>query len=361
MMRGRGSREGEAGFALLAAIWFIVVLALVGVVIAGWMERSLGLAYRLQERLAAHRATIGAENEIAFRMVTGYFSTRGLELPRGSDLAGAMAPESPFGYAFAPETRYLALDDRPYKLGSLVVRLQDERGLYPLNNPDPNLLGNLLRSYGIRYEDRGVLIDRLLDYLDKSDLSRLNGATAADYLSAGRATPRGAPLLTPWEAWRVLSWDTYPALWQGPGALPDLTAIGDTVQLNPNTAPARVLRTLPGMDEDAVERVIKYRARYIIQSSIDLDRAAGVNIPVDPFEFFFFYPSGSLRVTILSAKNPLVHRVVLRLTPVGQAPYRVDYAVDLPADEDATKLARAGDLPALPEAGQPGSSAENNN
>jgi type II secretory pathway component PulK len=360
MMRGRGSRESESGFALLAAIWFVVVLALVAVVIAGWMQRSLGLAQRLQERLAAHRATIGAENEVAFRMVTGFFSTRGLELPQGEELTGAMAPESALGFAFATQTRYAALDDRPYKLGSVVVRLQDESGLYTLNYPGPVLLGNLLRSYGIGHDDRGVLFDRLLDYMDKSDLYRLNGATAADYLSAGRPPPRNAPLLTPWEALRVLSWNAYPALWRGPDALPDLTTISDTVQLNPNTAPAGILRSLPGMDDAAVERIIKYRARYIIQSPIDLDRAAGVDIPVDLMQFLFF-PSGNLRVTILSAKDPLVHRLALRRTPIGEAPYRVDYAVDLPADDEARDLTRAGDLPALPEPGQPDSPAVGNN
>ena len=89
----------------------------------------------------------------------------------------------------------------------------------------------------------------------------------------------------------MLSWDDYPALWRGRDALPELTAIGDTAQLNPNTAPARILRTLPSMDEHAVERVLKYRARYIIESTIDLDRAAGINLPVDAMDFFF-YPSG---------------------------------------------------------------------
>jgi general secretion pathway protein K len=351
MMR---DREGESGFALMAAIWFIALLGLVSVVIAGWMQRSLGLAQRLQERLAAHDATIGAESEVAFRMVTGFFSARGLELPQGNERTGAMAPDNPFGYAFARETRYLGLDDRPYKLGSVVVRLQDESGLYTLNYPEPALLGNLLRSYGIAYNDRDVLFERLLDYMDKSEFSRLNGATAADYLSAGRPPPRGAPLLTPWEASRVLSWDSYPTLWRGSDALPDLTGISDRVQLNPNTAPAAILRSLPGMDEDAAERVIKYRAHYIMGSIIDLDRAAGVGIPVDPMELLFF-PSGNLQVTILSADDPLVHRLALRLTAIGQAPYRVDYAVNLPADDDAAKLARAGDLPALLEPNQPDS------
>jgi hypothetical protein len=340
MMRGEWHARGrEDGFALLAAIWFAAVSALVAVIVAGWMTRSLGLAARLQDRLAAHSAIISAQNEVAFRMLAGFFSTRGLELPHGAEREQAMAPEAIVnGFDYASETSYLRLDDRPYRLGDAIIRLQDDRGLYTLNHPDPAWLNNLLRDHQVRYEERSVLLDRLLGYQDKSALYRLNGAVAADYVRAGRPPPRQAPLLTPWEALRVLSWDAYPALWRGPDALPNLTTIGDTPKLNPNTAPAAILRSLPGMTEAAVERVIKYRERYAIQSSIDLDRAAEIAVAVDPFEFYFF-PAADLRVTILAANNPLVHRVALRLTPIAAAPYRVDYAVDLPADEQSRALA----------------------
>jgi general secretion pathway protein K len=356
MIPRRGNDGRQAGFALLAAIWFVVVLAFVAVVVAGWMHRSLGLAQRLQDRLIARTATIDAENRVAFRWLSGFFSSRGLELPQGGDRDRAMTEHAVLSTSFAPETPYIALDNRPYKLGTVVVRLQDESGLYSLNHPNRILLGNLLRSYGINYEDRDVLFDRLGDYIDKSDLSRLNGATAADYLQAGRPAPRSAPLLTPWEAARVLSWDDYRALWREPDALADLTAIGDMVMLNPNTAPERILRTLPGMDEASAARVIKYRARYLIQSEADFTRAAGVNIGIDPLTVMGF-PSGGLRVTIVSANDPLVRRLAMQLTPTERAPYRVDYAVGLPADDNAKHLAQAADLPALPGTGAGDSSA----
>lgn len=342
-MIGNSASREEEGFALLAAIWFAALSALVAVIVAGWMTRSLGMAARLQDRLDAHGAMISAQNEVAFRMVAGFFSGRGLELPRGEEWARATAPDAAVGFSHAPETPYLGLDNRPYRAGPAIVRLQDDRGLYTLTHPDPEALGNLLRGYGVRYEDRGPLVDRLLDYQDRSGLARLNGAVASDYRRAGRPPPREAPLLTPFEALRVLSWDDYPALWRGPDALPNVTTIGDAPQINPNTAPAAILSSLPGMDWDAAERVIKYRSRYVILSQIDLDRAAGRGLPIDPLSLLFF-PSGNLRVTILSPGHPLVHRVALSLTPTAKAPYRVDYAVDLPADDAARALALATDL-----------------
>ncbi len=34
-------RPGEGGFVLIATLWFVALLALVAVIIAGWMSRSL--------------------------------------------------------------------------------------------------------------------------------------------------------------------------------------------------------------------------------------------------------------------------------------------------------------------------------
>jgi DNA uptake protein ComE-like DNA-binding protein len=346
------ARRGEQGFALVAAIWFVALLALIAVIISGWMTRSLGLANRLQQRLAAHAALISAENEIAFDIVSGFFSARGLELPNGAARDGPLTPASPFGYAFAAATPYLALDDRPYRLGATLIRLQDDRGLYTLNFPNPLLLDPLLQHFGVPYEDQGVLINRLLDYMNvgaNGVLHSVNGATADDYRQAGQLPPRVAPLLTPWEALRVLSWGDHAALWRGAAALPDLTTIGDFAQLNPNTAPEAILATLPGMNEDAAQRVIAYRQKYIIGDVVDLDRAADAAVAVDPMALMFF-PAPSLDLTIAPAKEALVYRMRISVTSGDPDPYRISYVVALPADEPTAKLADDATLPQVPPA-----------
>jgi general secretion pathway protein K len=336
----------ESGFVLIATIWFVALLALVAVIIGGWISRSLGHATALTDRSAARGRMISALNETVFAMMTGYYSPRGLEIPSAAEVARA-SPLDVLGFVPAAGTPFVALDDRPYRLGPVVVRLQDERGLYNLNVPDPAALDRLLRLYGINYDGRGPLIDRLLDYMDKSELSHLNGAVAADYAQAGRPAPRGAPLLTPWEAWRVLGWDDYPQLWRGSDALPQVATVGYATAVNPNTAPAPVLRSLPGMDERAAERVIDYRALYPIENPVDLTQAAGVQAPSDPMTVFFF-PSGNVRVTLLSEKSPLAWQLLVRRTPTGKRPYRIDYAVEQAQTAAERALLRRTDLPALP-------------
>ena len=334
---------------LIAAIWFVALTAFAAIIISGWMSRSLTLATRLQERLAARQSLLNAQNEFEYRLVSGFLSPRGLELPEKEERTSAIAPDAVFGFQFAASTHYIALDDRPYRMGSVVIRLQDDRGLITLNHPSPDTIGSLLSSYGVERGDRAVLIDRLLDYMGNSALQRLNGATAEDYKAAGRPPPRGAPLLTPWEALRVLSWDGYPALWREPGSLADLTTIGDAVQLNAQTAPAAVLATLPGMNADAAQRVVQYRQTHLVQSLDELSAVAGVGIGVDPMAMMFF-PADAMDVTIAAGPQPVVQQFRLQLTPIAKEPFRVDYVVSRSVDPETQKLvANPKDLPEFPQ------------
>ncbi len=349
MMQGR---DAENGFVMVAAIWFVALMALLAVIIETWISRSIEHAANLQDRLKEHIAVANAENEVAFRMLSGFFSVRGLELPQGAEWNAAIAPDAAIGgRQIGAETPFIALDGRPYRLGSTIVLLQDDRGLYNLGYPNSGVLGNLLGKYGVPFPDRGRLIDRLLDYTQKSDLHRLNGASAEDYQKAGKQVPRGEPLLTPWEPLRVLSWDAYPALWRGPIKLPDIATTGNLVQINPNTAPESLLASLPGMDDKAAERVIRYRQRFTIGNQAELDLAAGTAVGGDPMALSFF-PADSVDLTIAAAGDPLAYRLRISLSPNGTAPYRIAYLVAVAGSQAAD----SSHAPAIP---TPGKGAEN--
>jgi hypothetical protein len=282
-------------------------------------------------------------------MVTGYWSPRGLELGNGDALAGQVMPNT-LAFAERAGTPYIALDNRPYRFGKLVLRLQDDHGLLPLNFPDRYTLAGLLREYGVAYDERDVLIDRLLDYIDRSAGVHLNGADAADYLSAGRPPPRNAPLLTPWELHRILGWDRVASLWQGDDPITAVVTTRDLAGLNPNTAPAAVLRAVAGLDSRAVAGLLRYRAKFLLTGTLDFERATGVALAVNPM-FFYFSPASSLRLTLVSPHDPLRRVVAIRVAPVGASPYRIDYEAALPrgADERAL-LDRIDGVPPLPAA-----------
>jgi hypothetical protein len=333
---------GEAGFVLIAAIWFVALLALLGVVIAGWMARSTARTAALADRFALQAEADDAVNRVAWLMASNFFSQRGLELLQGEDWVRAATPGTAYVDPTAA-TPYLALDDRPYRMGPLAVRLQDLQGLFDLNTTTSEVLDDLLRVYQVPYTARGAMIDRLLAYAGRSE-SRDAGGDSGDYLGAGRPPPRDALLLTPWEAARVLGWDAWPQFWQGADPLAETTTTGGSAAINLNTAPALVLGTLPGFDDQAIAALIDYRRSFLLSGPIDIDRATGVDMPYNLYRYAFF-PDGRLRLTLTAPPTPFREVVEIRQTPLSAAPYRVDYAVDLP---ESGRAGAAGDLAQLP-------------
>ena len=331
----------EDGFALVTTLWFLALLALVAVVVEGWISAALERATALQERVESRAALIGATDHLALVMVTSGFSARGIEVvPQASEARGT-------GGTLPPRRPSIALDGRPYRLGSVTVRLQDEGGLYDLSNPARDTLEKLLLGYGVAPSVAENMTAALVSYARKPSNVRAAGASRdADYTHAGLPAPRHAPLLTPWEPYRILGWRQKDALWRGPSSLGDIVTTGPIGGLNINAAPAKILAALTGMDEREAARVVAARTLHPITELGDLPGGLGeVAAPVDrPLTLL---PSNIIRLKLSEMDDPLVHIVSIRLTPGAAAPYRIDYVVDLPADAATPAAPEAPTLPAI--------------
>jgi len=65
------------------------------------------------------------------------------------------------------------------------VTLQDQSGLLSLIPTDRKSLRRVLLSNGISEKDTNIAVDSILDWMDKDDFQRLNGAEAMDYNVTG--------------------------------------------------------------------------------------------------------------------------------------------------------------------------------
>jgi hypothetical protein len=333
------------GFILVATLWFVALLALAAVVIEGWISTSLDRGASLGERVAARAALLSAKERIAFIMAGGSVSARGLELlPR--DSASSPDVTAPSAATPLPEGPFIALDDRPYRIGAVVIRLQDSAGLYDINNANRDTLDKFLKGFGVTSSDREKLSSTLFDYLGKSPDIRAGGILETDYSQAALPPPRHNPLLTPWELLRVLDWGEVKALWQDFPAIPELVTLGPIGGLNVNTAPAKVLTALSGMDESEAARLVLARAVRPITDLRDIQAVSGsFNGESRPLAFT---PANIIRLKMTSPGEPLMLVMEIRLTPSGGAPYRVDYAFDIPQDATVRATVAAPPLPALP-------------
>lgn len=113
------------------------------------------------------------------------------------------------------------------------------------------MLTDLFRAMGLQDLVVDSLVDALLDWRDPDDTPRLNGAEANWYLSRGRPPPRNAPLANARELLRIRGFDAIPGILDLLGTEPGPVSV--------NHAPAAVLAALPGLDRHAAQQLIEMR------------------------------------------------------------------------------------------------------
>ncbi|MFZ4791965.1 MAG: hypothetical protein ACOYMW_13925 [Candidatus Competibacteraceae bacterium] len=322
----------QRGFILVATLWLLALLTVAASYLAYWATEAVDNAWREQQAWRAELEMRGSQAAFLYLFSTRRLNVAGLTLeppdltPLTADQMDSLGPLLPVG-------NEVALDDRRYQgLGHAMFTAQDESGLITLTRPDRTQLGQLLGLIGVSAEQRDPLIDKLEDYSDSDDLARLNGGEARQYQERGLPAPPNRELLTSWEAHAILDWSGYEALWRSQ-RLPRLTTILYTGLPNPNTAPLLNLQAIPGVDAETARRIVTGRP-YL--SYYALNVAIGVPLPIDDM-FLRLLASDYVRLTLSHPDWPGRREIRLRLTPYSTSrPWLIDYALDLPADNDPT-------------------------
>lgn len=320
-MKPRGNRQ--QGFILVATIWIVALVAFGATSFTVWTSRNTEQARLLRERAEAERLMLDTRSALTFLFVTQPLSNRGLELAGSLNEARGLAQINALQPLPAdPNRRFLALDGQPYRSrDGLIVRLQDERGLFNLNFATRDDLLRLLAMFDVPPERRDPLIAKLQDYIDADDLMLLNGAEREEYRLAGKPPPSNAPLRTPYELKKVMGWADEKGLLQDP-RLTRFTGASLVVGVNPATAPAEVLRAIGGLTEENARNAVEARRTALRQGMPPQNPFIGA----DQLRFIPF-PSDTIRITIEPERpgSPGV-MFVLVLTPVStDAPWRLDY------------------------------------
>jgi general secretion pathway protein K len=329
--------ESRAGFVLAAVLWVLAILALIAAYAVSWVGAGIERGFITRARVGAVRQAEEARATALYWLTTRYLSHRGIEIVSGPELAAAQDRDV-FSAAVAGNS-YIALDDRPYRSGAGQIRLQDGHGLLPVGRTSPSDWSAVLGAVGVPEEERAPLIARLHDYLDPGASKTLNGAAISDYQAAGRPIPSGAPMATPWELRQVLTWDSldhggfasspvYEILTEAP------TPSGGTPVLNLNTAPPAVLAVLPGLDGDAIAKLVAARTQQPFNTTAQAELVSGVPLP-SALHQFLFLPADSLRLSMTADDAPLERVMSIRLTPTAaDRPWQVGYMLDLPLFPD---------------------------
>lgn len=226
----RAVRPGQRGFALLAVLWLVMLLALVAASFTRTARTQIDLGRNAVEKARAQAlADAGVDRAIL----------------------GLLEPD--------PAVRWRA-DGTPYALtfasGEVRIAIQDEAGKIDVNVAPDALLQGLFTSIGLASDEASALVDAIADFRDPDDLRRLNGAEDDDYRAAGLSwEAKDAPFEAIEELQQV--YGMTPRLYRR--IAPLLTVHSWEEGIDPLVAPPEVLFAVPGITPAQVEAVLAAR------------------------------------------------------------------------------------------------------
>jgi general secretion pathway protein K len=178
----------------------------------------------------------------------------------------------------------------PFGEGQFKVERENESGKVNLNRASEALLKMMLNNLQIEDTNKNIIVDSIMDWRDKDNFHRINGAEDDYYLSLPQPYKSKNGDFTSIEELLLVRGVT-PEIFYG--GLKDMVAVYQDKQterdnrkiteidfnrININAASLRMLRALPRMTEDVVQAIMKYRETRDFRSLTDLSLIAGPDI-----------------------------------------------------------------------------------
>ncbi len=335
-----GGARAQRGFVLIAVLAVLVILSVLASVIGAITQRLRDEQVVRERQLREEIAMASTRATVLYlltsqRMTFGGLTVDDRVVVSEDERISQRAGEEPLSYA--PVGNEVPLDSSVRQgLDGTRFALQDDRGLLAINWAPPALLANYLDAarggQTAATKPFETLFNLLQDYQDPDDLYRLNSAERSDYERLSRAPPSNRTLSTPMELRRVIGWDEALADISDEDLSASLTVVRSS-QININTAPARVLQTLPGMDKATAQRAVDARSLAPFISLAAFYGVTGV-VPANE-DVLALYPMASGTLKLWSPDGGTVRVLHWTLTPrdEGGRPWREDYEFIHPGDE----------------------------
>ncbi len=220
--------KGNRGIALLLVLWALVLLGTLALGFS-WSMRTEAMAARngVDETRAWFQARTGVNRAVVLLA----------SMPADNVLAASIAGED---------------GDASYE-----VRVESESGKVDVNLVSEEVLLEVLKKGGLPGEEAESVRDAILDWKDEDDVPRPRGAERAEYGRMNEPiTPRNGKIRGIGELMYVkgVTKEFYEAFLSRV-----FTAHGISAQLNFLRAPEIVLRSLPGVSAEAVDRIVAGR------------------------------------------------------------------------------------------------------
>lgn len=247
---GCGRRRPRRGFAMLAAMWLVVIIATIALQFSLTAHERRTLGMNASDRARDRAAASGALATMLARMD---YELRTRSVSGGSGgAARALRSSDPWIDADSLYSGDVVIGERV-----VAVRALDLGSTLNINLINETEIRQLFSFLLGDYNRADALAQSIMDWRDTDELPRVLGGERAEYLRDARLVlPNNAPFRSVDDLVHVMGMT--PEILAA--VRPFLNTYPFGTRVNLNTAPEAVLRTLPGMTDAIVATILSMRS-----------------------------------------------------------------------------------------------------
>jgi len=286
------------GIALFLVLWILTLLSVIVGEFCYAMRTEINITRNFKEETQAYYIAEAGLNEAIGGLIKNEIIAPKTEPIKSSDKnleivwkVGVDIPSVPFGQ------------------GQFEVKIGNESGKININRADQAFLKMLLGSFDLKDSDRDIIVDSILDWRDKDNLHRMNGAEDDYYAS----------LPSPYEC-KDDDFESIEELLMVRGITPeifygglkDMVTVYETPEsgndtrdilrkatgrkkgpqkISINAIPPRLLRAVPSMTDELVQEIMEYKKEKDFVRINDLLQVVGADV-YNTIKHYFIFPMG---------------------------------------------------------------------
>ncbi|MBN1277075.1 MAG: general secretion pathway protein GspK [Deltaproteobacteria bacterium] len=302
--------KNEKGIVLVLVLWVLMLLSVIAGEFCYSMRAEVNITYNFREETEAYYIAVAGLNRAIAEMIKTSI------LPKKEDILEREGQEEK-AFDWRINTQIPSMQ---FGRGHFEVRIDNESGKIDLNSADRRLLRMMVDGFDIDDKEKDVIADSILDWIDKDDLHRVNGAENSYYESLPKPYKCKNGYFDSIEELLLVRGVTGEIFY---GGLKDMVTVvssnrtpeevgktstartrrsagrtaRDIGRININAASAAVLRMLPQMSDDLVMAVIEYRKDKDFKTLNDVNTVVGPDVyaEIQPFITLRTYPYYTIR------------------------------------------------------------------
>ncbi len=275
------------GIALLMVIWILALLSVIVGEFCVTMRTQVQITRNMKETTEAYYIAVAGVNAAVEQII------RQMMIPgsvRSSETLDAGEEDDEAQEAWRVNT---LIPSTAFGKGEYRVWIDNEGGKVNINLADKEILKAMLSGFPLEEDRKEMIADSIMDWRDKDNLHRLNGAEDDYYLFLPQPYECKDDYFDAKEELLLVRGVTSDIFY---GGLDEMVTVVprekeprtgqkknkknkfDYNQLNINAIPPRLWASLPGMTQETLDQILEYRKTQNFQSPSDLAEIVGPEI-----------------------------------------------------------------------------------